>query len=156
MDALPEWNALAGARLARGDVPLPKVWQRLHDNAAQWSIMHRSGMGAHNLKALDGIDRDILGRLSGVEASAWTSLCDGAGATLMGAVGLSWCEGAALADVWAMWTSTGVPLLPRGSHRRPARLLNPELVGSQNGATREHQAHHLPQEQDRATRSRSP
>ena len=124
------WASLEGARLVEGDVPLPKIWQRLHDNATQWVIMANAGSAEKNLSALDKIDTDLLTRLSMAAAPDWRKMCEGAGITQMGAVGLSWCAGASLSDVWSMWSMAGQPLLPLPAFLRPARLLNPDLVGT--------------------------
>lgn len=126
---VPEWSADKGALMMPGGASLPKIWQRLHDNAKQWVILSDARALQKNLTALDSIDLDLLGRLSGCPADAWKLLCFGAGRTLMGAVGLSWCRDAKLSDVWDMWSSSGIPLLSPPIFRRPARLLNPELVG---------------------------
>lgn len=123
------WSSLDGAHLLDGDVPLPKIWQRLHDNATQWVIMSGVAGQTKNLAALDEIDRGLLKRLTEADAANWQQLCVGAGATQMGAVSLSWCGGASLTDVWSLWSASGVALGPTPQFRRPAQLLNPDLIG---------------------------
>jgi hypothetical protein len=129
MPDLSDSTAYKGAIILRGNLALPKLWQRLHDNAHQWGIMLDMPDQKKNLVALDSIDLDLLGRLAECPAEAWKLICFGAGATVMGAVGLSWCKGAVLADVWHVWAMTGLALLSHPIARRPARLLNPALVG---------------------------
>lgn len=129
MQNIPEWSASKGAIIMPGRVTLPKIWQRLHDNATQWAILFDAKASPKNLAALDSVDLDLLGRLSECPADAWRAICSGAGNTLMGAVGLSWCRDVELMDVWNVWASSGLPLLSPPVCRRPARLLNPRLVG---------------------------
>lgn len=136
MTSAEYWNAYAGAIVLSRKSTLPKIWQWLHDNATQWEIMSRDGESSKNLLALDRIDRETLGLLGECPAEAWLKMCSGTGATQMGAVGLSWCRDARLADVWDMWTASQVPLKPTPVYRRPARMLNPALVGDETSLRR--------------------
>ncbi|CUH78198.1 hypothetical protein TRM7557_01765 [Tritonibacter multivorans] len=124
-------SPFTGAQLIGHETSLPKVWQRLHDNAFQWSHMLQTQAKQKNLDALDAIDLGLLSLLSDCPAKAWLTLCQGAGGTVMGAVALSWCQGAKLSEVRALWATSGVNITPVESFLRPARLLNPDMVQDQ-------------------------
>ena len=123
-----DWIAYTGAHMVAPKASLPKIWIRLHDNAVQWTIMRNNRALRKNLDAVDGIDLDLMSMLSNASAAQWIDLCKGAGATVPGAIGLSWCADAKVEDVWAMWFESGVSLRPDPVARRFARMLNPALV----------------------------
>lgn len=123
-----DWIAYRGARMVGEKASLPKLWTRLHDNAVQWTIMCKQRAKKRNLDALNNIDLELMQMLSNCTDGRWIQLCKGAGETVPGAIGLSWCDDARIEDVWSMWFESGVPLGTDPVSRRFARLLNPALI----------------------------
>jgi hypothetical protein len=110
------------------DIAPVDVWQGLHYNAVAWrDIPDDVGQDAQRAQ-IDASDLSLLGVLSEYPADRWMNLCDATGWTVYGAIALSWCSGAELANVWEGWLASGYPLLPTPECERPARLLNPALL----------------------------
>lgn len=84
--------------------------------------------GSEDREIYDALSYEFLGDLRKVSAEDWSNICGGLGHSVYGAVALSWCQGATLAQVWSGWLASGFPLKPLPEYERPARFLNPALL----------------------------
>lgn len=103
-------------------------WFILHINAQSWSKIFHESKSIKSGAFIDKEDAAIFAKLSTQKCARWIKLCEALSWTSYGAVALSWCEGARLADVWSGWLASGFPLKPLPEYERPARFLNPALV----------------------------
>jgi hypothetical protein len=82
----------------------------------------------HDAEVFDALTFEFLNDLEKIDAQAWRTLCHGIGLTVYGAVAMSWCKGAQLADVWDDWTASGYAFAPGLYSDRPAHFVNPGLL----------------------------
>lgn len=125
---IPTSPLLSGAFTLYDGLTLADLWQGLHGGARAWSSVERNSHHTQNRLLIDGADVNLLQSLSACPAARWSAFCEAAGWTIYGAIALSWCADAELADVWSGWEASGFPLRPEPAHERPARLLNSALL----------------------------
>ena len=121
-------NALQGViDLGDGLTPID-IWQGLHANAHAWIDSPYGVSQEQDRILIDGTDISVLRALSVYPVKKWIALCEAVGWTAYGAVGLSWCEGAELPQIWEAWEASGSALKPLPEYERPARFINPALL----------------------------
>lgn len=111
-----------------GRSTLAETWHRLHLNAVAWSEIWQSDDLIYDRLLLDEGFSSFIESLSTCPTSRWSALCEACGWTVYGAVALSWCKDANIAEVWAGWEASGFPVKPSPGFERPARFLNPALL----------------------------
>lgn len=121
-------GAMQGAvDLGDGLTPID-IWQGLHANARSWADVPYGASQQQDRMLIDGTDLGVLKALASYPAEKWSALCEAVGWTVYGAVGISWCKGANLSQVWAGWEASGVKLKPMPDQERPARFINSALL----------------------------
>ncbi len=124
---LPPPACPALADLGEGFSPFD-VWQGLNSAARVWEAGLPPG------STDDAAERVVAGavliaqRLETFPVARWKALNDGAGWTPAACAALSWCQGAALGDVMAVWNGAGFMPKPEPGADFSARLLNPALL----------------------------
>lgn len=119
-----------GAHLLEDTLTAVDVWQLLHSDAQEWEDTPRNSKFYKIREMLVQADRDALRKLRKFPATTWEYLCFGAGWTVYGAVGLSWCEGADFAKVADCWQHSGFDLNAREISLRAAQMINIDIVSS--------------------------
>ncbi|WP_237093424.1 hypothetical protein [Nereida sp. MMG025] len=104
------------------------VWQMLHSNAQEWETVPRNSHFFKIREMLDQADRDALKKLEDYDALLWEHLCYGAGWTIIGAVALSWCKGANLAQISKIWQSISPEIALDPATLRVIGMLRPQLL----------------------------
>jgi len=117
-----------GAHMLDDALTAVDVWQLLHSDAKEWDTTPRNSKFFKIREMLDQADYEALKKLREFPATSWEHLCFGAGWTVYGAVGLSWCEGADFAKVSDCWLHSGFELNTQESSLRAARLINPDVL----------------------------
>ena len=105
---------------------LVDIWTGLHSDAQMWQ---RSAFAADTLRQRAAVNENttaLLTSLNACEAVRWRALLDAQGVTQLGAIALSWCDGAALPDVATLVLQDITS--PSDIDRRAASYLNPALV----------------------------
>lgn len=112
--------------LTFGDkVTLPDIWQGLHSDADSWQRAALAPDAVRQRVGIDDSSRALLRCLADCSMMRWLSLVESVGITQLGAIALSWCEGAQLEEVSA--TLRKIVKKPQGFDERTVRLLNPAL-----------------------------
>jgi len=117
-----------GAHMLDDALTAVDVWQLLHSDAQEWETTPRNSKFFKIREMLDQADHGALKKLRKFPATNWEHLCFGAGWTVYGAVGLSWCEGADFAKVSDCWLHSGFDLNTQDNSLRAARMINPDIL----------------------------
>lgn len=122
--------AFKGARLLDSQMTPIDIWQLVHSNAREWLQVPRNSNFFRIREMLDDADREALAKLSDLAPDIWEHLCYGAGWTILGAVGLSWCHEACFDRVAASWLHVAPAVGADEFTIRAASLLRPGLLPS--------------------------
>ncbi|MEL6960542.1 MAG: hypothetical protein AAGL89_16485 [Pseudomonadota bacterium] len=121
-------SPLDGAHMLDGPVTVVDVWQMLHSNAQEWHQVPRDANHYKVKDLLDQADTTAFRKLREFPVDYWEQLCAGAGWTLTGVVGLSWCQNASL-DLVAHYWKKAIPVtVPNASTMRAASFFRKRLL----------------------------
>lgn len=123
--------AFSGAKYL-GKATLVEVWGKLHRNAVAWAHTFGDASLLGEVREVERSAQQLVQQFKDLPADEWHALCSAAGPTVYGAVALSWCRDAEIAQVWDIWRASGFPLKPLPEFERPARLINPEHIPKTN------------------------
>lgn len=111
-----------------GDLTLPYIWVSLHMNAELAAQSEREAWHPQEAARFTEQLNFLCRSLRDVPAERWVAICQAAGWTVLGAVGLSWCAGATFDQVCKCWHVSGYDLRPDRDGTRPAQTLNPDIL----------------------------
>lgn len=115
----------------RGRTPM-SVWFELHSLNKFWENNYlseiKAGRPALALEVLDK-HRQEARFLADFEVERWVYMCAAVGWTPIACTATSWCKGASLDDVLALWRKLGAPSpVADSSANLAALLINPEML----------------------------
>lgn len=111
---------------------LSGVYERIANISEKFEIASDARIADFTHQSYLQTYKAILSELNSISSDYWYGIMVNAGTSVYGAVALSWCEGAELAQVWEGWEASGFPLKPLPEYERPARFINPALLPATN------------------------
>lgn len=117
-----------GALLVGDGITLPYLWTSLHLNSRMEQKLIERPRFEREAERFSGELSFLLEMLSDVEAERWLALCEAAGMTIFGVVGLSWCRGTSRALLWSAWDECEYDLTADRSAERPIQFLNSAIM----------------------------
>lgn len=122
----------AGAHVLDGTLTAIDIWLMIHSDAKEWAQVPKNSQFFAIREMLDSADLDALKKLHEMEAINWEHLCFGAGWTIFGSIGLSWCKDATIERVSELWQQNCEILEPDEGTLRAASLICPAILPDTN------------------------
>ena len=119
---------LSGAHVLNDTLTAVDIWLMIHADAKEWDEVPRNSHFFTIREMLDTADLDALRKLCEMDAINWEHLCFGAGWTIYGCVGLSWCQGAEIERVSELWQQNCEVFEPDEGMLRAASLICPAIL----------------------------
>ncbi|WP_213549456.1 hypothetical protein [Vannielia litorea] len=112
------------------DLTLPYIWTSLHINAEMEQETRSDPRYQRETARFEREIQGLLSALAEVDTRRWYTLCEAAGWTVYGAVGLSWCKGADARAFWHAWELSGYQPEPEEASARPCTFINSDFLSN--------------------------